>query len=298
MKSKLKAWFWTSGRFFAVPFFGGALLCGVVLAGGRLGSLNTWLAFACATLTMAGGHILNTWGDWKTGLDKPSERSAEKAYTAGCGLIAEGIMSARETFINGMMWYALSAIPMSFLATRVGWIILIPWVLGMGISFWYTLIAKFNYTHELALASGPVAAAVLGALSVGSGEWFNTFLVALPIVMIFSFGGLALDEWPDAEANLKKGVRSLAYKVWEYKIDLGTYLMLWFIMAFMVQILLISIGILKPLTGITFFCLPSFLAACVFLKSNIEFRKVAMAIVLIAMLYPILLLVGQAVGGV
>ena len=293
---KLKAHLVTAPRWFAAPFFLGALLCGVVLAQGSLGSLNTWLAFICGAFLMAGGHSFNTLLDWYAGLDKSTDGSVEKGYAGGCGLISGGILSTREVLLNALGWYVLALIPGLVLVARTSLWMLLPILLGMAISFWYSK-GKFNWTHELALASGPVIAALLGALSTGTGLWVHPILAAVPISVIFAFAGLALDEYPDAEANLKKGVKSLAYKVWEYKVDLGSYLLTWLIFAFVVQVLLISVGVLAPLSALTFLVIPPFVAGCVFLKSAVSFRKVATSIVITAMFYPLLLLLGQVVGG-
>lgn len=310
--SKLKAWLWTSGRFFAAPFFCGALLIGVVLVSGSLRSLNTWLAFLAGLFCMASGHMVNTWGDWVTSLDRPSERSVEKAYTAGCGLIAEGKMTVREAILNSLMWLSLGLVCITILAIRVGAIVLVPFALGWGTAFWYSFVGKFNWTHETALASGVVAAAVLGSLSTGTGEWLKAFLVAVPIVLIFCYAGLALDEWPDARQNLGKGVRSLAYKVFEYGYDLPTYIMLWVFLAYLIQFLFIIVGILKPLTALTLVGMPPAIGASVFLKpkphtacgplcsackeNEQTFRRAAFAFVAMAMSYPLFLLLGQVLG--
>ena len=178
----------------------------------------------------------------------------------------------------------------------MGPFILLVAFFGMLITFWYVK-AKFNYTHELALGCGvgPIAL-LLGMFSVGGNPpWVTGLVASVPIAIILSFAGLALDEWPDAEANLKKGVKSIAYKVWEYNVDLGSYLAWWIGAMYVYQVFLISIGILAPLTGITFILLPIFFGLSVMLKG--EFEKFAPVYVIVGALYPILLVVGQALGG-
>ena len=245
---------------------------------------------------MAGGHRFNTLLDWCTGLDRPEEGSVEKDYAGGCRLIVDGILSPREVLINASAWYLLALIPAIMLAIRVTPWVMAPVILGMLITGWYSF-GKFNWTHEMALASGPIIGAILGAMSAGTGILWPAILAVVPISVIFSFAGLALDEHPDAEANLKKNVKSLAYKVWEFKVDLGTYLITWFIIAYVFQVLLIGIGILAPLTALTFILVPLFMGECVFLKSKVPFEKVAAVIVVTAAFYPVLLLVGQVLGG-
>jgi len=300
--SKLKAHLWTLGRFFALPFFGVTLLCGAVIAGGSLGDLNVWLAFIAVTFVMAGGHSFNTLLDtvW-TKLDSGEDTSVSKGYAGGCNVITDGILSPREVLANALTWYAIGTIFLAILAVRTTPLVFIPGVIGMLVTFWYSKSKFTTWSHELALAAGPLLAAVMGALSTGSGEWVNSFLVALPIVLIFSYAGLALDEHPDAEANLKKGVKSLPYKVWEFGFDLSSYLLFWFFLAYLVQVFYITVNILVPLTGLTFILLPLLIGLCVYLKGAYTrpdtFKKFALAIVVTAACYPILLLVGQAVGG-
>lgn len=294
-KEKLVAHLVTLPRPFAIPFFGCAMLAGVNLAGGSIRSLSTLLAFICCALLMASGHAANSFWDWQVGLDKGEERSVEKGYTGGCGVIARGIVSVRGVILNSIACFVLALIPAIILSLKVNPYIFILTIAGIAIPYLYTK-GKFNYYHELMLASGVVVAVLMGAMSTGTGNYLEPLLVAIPISMIFSFAGLALDEWPDAEANLKKGVKSLAYKVYEYKIDLGAYLMLWFISAYVFQTFLIAINILKPLSMISFLTLPGFIVGYVFLKSSIEFEKVAKVIVLIAALYPVLLFMGQILG--
>jgi len=296
MKGKLKAHLLQLPRWFAVPFFGSAVLLGAVLAGGI--NSNAWLAFIAAMLVMAGGHAFNSFLDYAwTGLDKGEvgDRSAEKDYTGGQNLIEQGIVSARETAINGVVCYALSAIPIILLISRVGWQIVIPWTIGMLITFWYAK-GKFNWTQELAIgsAAGPVAV-LLGMFAITPNpDWVSGLIISFPLAITLGFGDMPLDEWEDAEANLKKGVKSIAYKVWEYKIDLGFYMLVWMVFAYTYQVFLIAIGKLVPLTGLTFIVFPVLVACTVLLKAN--FRKAAAGFMLTVSFYPILLLVGQLLG--
>ncbi len=127
-----------------------------------------------------------------------------------------------------------------------------------------------------------------------SPPWVTGLVACAPFAIIHSFAGLALDEWQDAEANLKKGVKSIAYKVWENGISLEWYLTTWFLFMYLYQVLLISIRILAPLSALSFASFPVLTACVVLLKKN--FRKVAGITVLIALSYPVMLVVGQAFG--
>jgi len=296
MKGKIKAHLWTLPRWFGAPFFGCSLLIGAVLAGG-LGA-NAWIALIGGLLIMAGGHSFNSFLDWKSGLDKGEvwERSADKDYAGGQSVIALGIVSEKEVLFNAIGWYVLALAPLIYLAINVSWVILPLGFAGMLITFWYAR-GKFNWTHETALAVGvgPIPV-LLGMFSVNpSPPWITGLIVSIPVAIILAYLGLAFDEWPDAEANLKKGVKSLAYKVWQYGIRLEWYIMSWFLFVFVYQVFLIAVGILSPMTALTFLTFPGLIACLVLLKAN--FRKVGGFLVIVAALYPVLLLVGEIIGG-
>lgn len=297
MKAKLKAHLFTLPRPFAIPFFGGALLIGAILAGGL--STNAWIALVGGLLIMAGGHSFNSFLDYEwTGLDKGEieDRSAEKDYCGGQSIIAQGIVTSKEVLFNALGWCVLSLIPIVYLAVKVSWILIPLAIAGMLVTFLYAW-GKFHWIHEtaLALGVGPIAV-LLGMFAVNPNPpWITGLLVSVPPAIILCYLGLAFDEYPDAEANLKKGVKSIAYKVWEYGISLEWYLMSWFLFVLVYQIFLITIDILHPLTGIAFLTFPLLISLLVLLKSN--FRKVGGLLVITVALYIVLLVVGQAIGG-
>jgi hypothetical protein len=327
LAKKIKIHLWTLPRWFAAPFFGASVLLAAQVSGGI--NLNAFLALIATLLVMAGGHSFNSFLDYVwTGLDKgkKEDRSAEKSYTGGQNLIENGDVSLAGVFINAIGWYLLSAIPMGILISRTGnAIILVPYILGMLMTFWYSK-SKFNWTHELCLGVGcGVLPALIGAFAVNSSPpILQAVLTSIPVMIILSFAGLALDEFPDAESNLKKGVKSLAYMVWKWSdwsqevitakltIDhqdyppftvpqwrksystLRLYLTAWLLFMVTIHVFLISIGYLYPLTGLAFLAVPGFIACMVMLPAN--FDKTAKWFVIIGALYPILLVLGQAVG--
>jgi len=296
MNMKIKVHLWTLPRWFAAPLFGASAVLGGLLSGGM--TLNSWLGVIGSLLIMAGGHSFNSLLDYAwTGLDKgePAERSAEKDYAGGQSVIAAGIVSVRGVAFNAITWYLLALAPLIYLALNVGWPILIIGFLGMLVTFGYAK-AKFNWTHELVLGIGAGPLAVLGGMFATSGSppWVTGLVVSVPSAILISFIGLAIDEWPDAEANLKKGVKSIAYKVWENGVSLEWYLSSWLLFMYLYQAFLISIGILVPLSAISFFTWPFLMAFLVLLKQN--FRKWAGIIVLTGVTYPLLLALGQFIG--
>jgi 1,4-dihydroxy-2-naphthoate octaprenyltransferase len=292
----IKLHLWTLPRWFAAPFFASSAILGALMVGGM--TLNSWLGVIAALMIMAGGHSFNSFLDYAwTGLDRgePGDRSAEKDYTGAQSLLAKGIISLKEIVINALVWYLLSLVLLVYLAIQVSWPILLIGFLGMLVTFWYSK-AKFNWTHELALGIGVGPLPALAGMLANSSNpnWINGILVGVPSAIIIAFAGLALDEWPDAEANLKKGVKSLAYKVYQNGFSLELYILSWMLFLFLFQILLIVTGIFKPLTGTSFIVFPLVLASLVFLKK--DFNKSAFYIIIFAAVYLILLIVGQIYG--
>ena len=313
MKAKLKAHLWTSGRFFALPFFGGAALIGSLLAGGTLSELNTWLGFIAVALVMASCHSQNSYIDWAVGLDSIEKDftggSVEKGYTGGCGILK--ILTPKELIANFTGWAILGLIPLIILSLRVTPYVLVPAILGLAVPYFYSK-GKFSWYHETALAAGVVLAAMVGMFAVNpSPDWWIGIIVILPVAVSLSYLGLAFDEYLDAYSNLKKGVKSIAFMVWKYRFDLSLYLLAWFVIIYAFQVFLIAVGLLKPLTAISFIVFPFFLAQLVFLKpwadaarahpsnkvAQDEFNKIGKILVLELMFYPLLILAGQAIGG-
>jgi 4-hydroxybenzoate polyprenyltransferase len=318
-------------RWFAIPFFGFSAIMGVVLAGGSFTQANTWLILFAVLFAMAGGHSLNSFLDYAwTGLDKgeKEDRSAEKSYTGGQNLIENGKVGLKGIILNAITWYILSAILLILVSRSINnnttrMILFYLWLAGMVIPFWYSQAKFTTWSHELSLGIGvgPLPL-LLGMFAVNSHPPIITgLLVSIIPAVVLSFAGLGLDEWPDAEANLKKGVKSISFKIWEYSSPdtiilsdssssipthysqlkqygsintLQWYLTMWFMMLFGFQLFLIQIGDLKPLTGLVFIMLPPILCSLVFLRKN--FNRVAMVIVVLAAIYLILILIGQALG--
>lgn len=308
--TKLKAHLWTLPRWFALPFFGGSALIGSLLAGGTLGELNTWLGFIAVALLMACGHSQNSYIDWVAGLDRvEGEGSVEKGYTGGCGILK--VLTPKELILNFIGWGIAGLVVCGVVASRVTPYILVPAVLGLAVPYFYTR-GKFSWYHETALASGVVLAGVSGMFAVNPHPtWWQAIVVVLPMAIILSYLGLAFDEYLDAYSNLKTGVKSLAFKVWEYRFDLSLYILAWLSMVYALQVFLITVGLLKPLTMLSGICFPFLLATVVLLKPYADairdnpvdkaaqegFNRIGKLLVLIAMLFPVLVVIGQAVGG-
>ena len=294
--TKIKAHLWTLPRWFALTLFASPAILGGIMAGGM--TANSWLGVLAAALVMAGGHSFNSYLDYVwTGLDKGQvdERSAEKNYTGGQSLLAKGVLSPGEVLANALGWYAVALVPVIYLAVNVTWWVIIIAALGMAVTFFYAQ-GKFNWTHELALGLGVGPLAVLMGMFATSStpQWADGLIVSVPFAIVASFAGLAIDEYPDAAANLKKGVKSVAYMVWQSGVALEWYLSSWFLFLFIYQVFLITINLLTPMSALAFLTWPFFIAALVFLRIN--FSRASNAIIGLGVIYPVLLVLGHYLG--
>lgn len=296
MVTKIKVYLWTLPRWFATPWFGGNALLGSLLAGGING--DAWLGFAAGMLFMAAGHTWNSVLDWAYGLDKgsESERSAEKNYTSAQNLIEKEICSLEEIIIVALAYDAAAFFFIGMLIGSSGWLIIIIGMIAAVVPWFYTW-GKFNWFHETALfiGTGPVAV-LIGMFAVNPAPpVIAGILAGIPTAITLTYLGLSFDEWLDARANLGKGVKSLAYMVWRYNLNLEWYISTWLVFLFLVQLLLIIIDVLAPLTAITMILFPFAMACLVLMKSN--FEKAGAGLVIVGGLYPVFLLVGQLFGG-
>lgn len=294
--NKVKAHLWTLPRWFATPLFASPAILGGLIAGGM--TVSSWMGVLAALLIMAGGHSFNTVLDYSwTGLDRggEGERSVEKNYTAGQSIIASGVVSATGVSLNALAWYAASVVPLAYITVSVGPKILVVAVSGMLVTFAYAR-SKFNWTHEIVLAvgSGPLPALAGMYATTASPPVWTGLLASVPAAVLPAFIGLPIDEWPDAEANLKKGVKSLAYKVRENGVALEWYLSSWILFLMLFQLFLIVVGVLTPLSAIAFILWPVLMAMLVFLKK--DFRRWAGRTVIVGAFYPALMVLGHYLG--
>lgn len=314
-------------RPFAVPFFAFSAIAGVVLAGGSFTNINAWLILVAVLFSVFGGHNLNSILDFQNGLDagEKEDRSAEKSYTGGQNLIENGKATLNGITWNAVVWYLLSAIALIIVGYNTGshvtWMILFfLWVIGALVPFLYSM-GKFTSwgLHELSLgaAVGPLPLLMAMYAVNNHPPILAGILVSIIPAVVLSFAGLGLDEWGDAPQNLKKGVKSISFKIWEYSdwtsnpkelkegiantVEftksyslLQWYMSTWLLMLFGFQIFLIGIGILKPMTGLGLIMFPPIMCSLVFLKKN--FNRTAVVIIALAAVYLLLILIGQIAG--
>lgn len=288
---KVKAHLLTLPRWFAVSAAVVAIILGGIISGAPIWPIV--LASVSGLLVMASGHSFNTFLDYEwTKLDRgeSDERSQPKPYTVGQQPIAAGILSSKEVLANALGWLAVSAIPVVFLPA-ISWL---PWALGAVVTFWYSR-AKLLWHPEVPLGLGFGTFAIwLGMAASGTIDFWHGFLVSLPLVVLW--GGLAehIDQWMDWIPNWPKGGRSLGMLVGKLGIPLRWSIVWAISIVYLLQIYLISVGLLAPETGLTFIAVIPITLCAVLIDSDVK-RGVVWGLGAI-LLYQILYLVGEAIG--
>jgi len=252
MKQKLKAHLITLPRWFALPCAVCSVLLGISL-GGHWSWLSVMLVLG-ALFEMSGAHSWNSFLDkeWthfdEGGID---ERSKEKVYTGAQNIIVKGIVTSREVVFNALSWYAISAIFIGIVATHIGIIIWLFWVLGALVTFAYSQAKKF-WTPELALGVGfAIIPSMMGMATQPNPDYMLAGLASIPFFIMFSVVCESLDQFADAPNNWPRGGRSLGMLVWKMEGSIVTYASWWIAIAYIAQLFLVQAGILNPLTALS-----------------------------------------------
>ena len=289
MKAKLKAHLWTLPRWFAIISAVSAIVLGGIISGALI--VPIILASISGLLLMASGHSFNTFLDYEwTKLDRgePDERSRPKEYTGGQQPIGTGVLSAKEVLANALGWLVLSVVPAVFLP-HIVWL---PWTLGALVTFWYSW-AKLHWHPEVALGIGFATFGVwLGMAASGHIDFWLGFLVSLPFLVLW--GGLAeiIDQWIDWEPNWPKGARSTGMLLGKLGIPLRWIIPWGMSIVYLLQIFLISVGLLAPWTGLAFLAVIPISACAMLIDSDL--KKGVLWGLLGIFLYQVLLVMGQA----
>ena len=286
----LVIYFWHLPRWFGLP----VSTCAVVLGGLVSGATASQLAIAAGigALLMAYAHTFNTFNDYVlTGFDKGDVRSRQKPYTSGQSLIALGLIRPGRVFWTGVLYLVLAlGLVFALGENQIKWI---PVLLTIPMTFAYSYGKKF-YTCELVLALGfgPFAAMLGSAFSDHPDMW-NSFLVGLPIGIIFGFGAEVYDQYFDADQNWDKGLRNIGALTWFYKLDVTGVVETFVILAYVVQVGLVYAGYLSSWTLLTILALPAILA----LRLVPRWGSLGILVGLFGVFaYCVLMVGGQAVG--
>lgn len=279
-------------RWFGLPGAVASVALGGVLTGQSPGIIA--LACLAGALMMAYSHAWNSFHDWQSGLDQGSEaeRSHSKPYTSGQNIIAQGLITVKESLWVSLAYLGLSAVVTVFLATLTTPWVWLPWSLVAACAPLYSW-GKFTYSCETVLALGFGPFAVMFGAAVGPGpEMARAFLAGIPFGLVFGFMAETVDQYMDADVNVPKGLRNLGALCWRRGWGLGWMLGLMTVVTMVVHVGLVGVSVLSP---ITVFTLPLLLFIAALFPAYEKKQKAGiMAGLALVLLYPLAILVVEA----
>jgi 1,4-dihydroxy-2-naphthoate octaprenyltransferase len=181
---------WYESRRFGTPFhFGYALLA----------TLGLLVAHAAV-------NIFNEYFDCRSGLDYKTRRTP---FSGGSGAVPGGLLTVREALWLGIACLVFIVPIGVFFAAVKGWMLVPLLVLAVLLIILYTpLILKMGYP-EWSPGLGLGILPVMGAYFVHTGEYTMTALIASIPSYFLVHNLLLLNEFPDVEADITVGRRTL-----------------------------------------------------------------------------------------
>lgn len=287
-------------RWFAAPVVLLAILLGSLLAGGP--TWATGLALLAGLLLMASLHSLNTWTDWRTGVDAPLSadsplRSTKKWYTSGSQAIAAGWATPRGVLVNALSWLALATASVAVLAWQAGsgWPFL-GWGLGLVFGGLYSPVWKYKGFPEacglFAFGAGGMA---LGYSSVtGEMDLARVFLVGVGVSGPWA-ASWVVDQAVDAPSDLRKGVYNIGTLAYVTGYPMWAHILFGVSLSYMMILFLIQIGFLSPWAFMSIGAVPLWVLTLAWLNKDVD-RGIKYGLVAI-FVYMLLLTAGQWIGG-
>ncbi len=181
---------WYESRRFGTPFhFGYALLA----------TLGLLIAHAAV-------NIFNEYFDCRSGLDYKTRRTP---FSGGSGAVPSGLLTVREALWLGIACLVFIVPIGAFFAAVKGWMLVPLLVLAVLLIVLYTpLILKMGYP-EWSPGLGLGILPVMGAYFVHTGEYTLSALIASMPSYFLVHNLLLLNEFPDVEADITVGRRTL-----------------------------------------------------------------------------------------
>ena len=265
LRDKLRIHLWVLPRPVILPF----MACGVALGCIQTGASGLLIALAilCAATIMAWSHAMNTFIDYRIGID--NESSSPKSYSQGNQAIVRGWIAPEEVLINAFCCLGVSFILAMAIAANSTWWIFLPWGLSALITFPYSF-AKLHYLSETVLGLGVSLAVMIGAASSRSftfGQFGPAFMSSLAFAWGFGFGAQFIDQSFDAGSETKaRNMGALARRIAIHPVTFTCVLLAF---AYIIQIALVIGGFLAPLTLSDLALMPP-LVYCIMLVCDVK----------------------------
>lgn len=202
------------------PFFTATIVpvsLGSVIAWEKIGSFN-WVYFLLALLgglfLHAGTNILNDFFDHRSGNDEKNYEFV-RPFTGGSRLIQKGILSPKEVFWEGILFFFLASLIGIILFLKLGKAILILGVIGLFSGYFYTapplLICATGFGEVLVGLNFGVLMTV-GAYFVQTKSFsLEPVIASLPVAILIS-AVLYINEFQDFNADKEVGKTNLVVR--------------------------------------------------------------------------------------
>lgn len=157
-------------------------------------------------------NVLNDYFDYSSGIDLATSRTP---FNGGSGILNEGLLTPRQTLLFGITAFTLAVPIGGYFVAVVGWTLLPLFLLGsIFVIFGTSHITKIGYgLGELSAGLGLGALPVFGTAWILQGSPSVDFLYAGIPSAIWVLNLLFLNEFPDAQADLNGGRRTLVIQL-------------------------------------------------------------------------------------
>ncbi len=241
-------------------------------------------------------NIFNDYFDGRSGLDFKTRRTP---FSGGSGAVPGGLLELRQALGLGIACLAL-IVPIGVFFTLVkGWMLLPLLVLALLLIVLYTpLILKMGYP-EWSPGVGLGILPVMGAYFVHTGEYTLTAFAASMPSYFLVHNLLLLNEFPDVEADITVGRRTLPIVLG--KRGAAVVFSLFVLMVYLWIVGAVSLHVMPPFTLLALLTLPIALQVIrgSFLYGHREaFLPVMGKNVLLVQLVQVLVALGYLLGGI
>jgi 1,4-dihydroxy-2-naphthoate octaprenyltransferase len=159
-------------------------------------------------LIQAGTNYINTYGDYKSGVD-----TVESAMT--CPQLVTGTMDPKQMKLVGIGCFAVAALIGFFLTYMTSWPLLVVGILGIIGGYTYTAGVSYKYAGLGSIfvffLMGPMMVWGSYFVQTGHNNW-NTLLISIPVALLVS-SILHGNDIRDIEHDKQAGISTLALMI-------------------------------------------------------------------------------------
>ena len=172
------------------------------------------LAFAGLLLAHIAVNVLNDYFDYRSGIDLETKRTP---FSGGSGVLPAAMLSPGQVLWFGLITFVLTIPVGIYFVIVAGWPLLPLILVGGACIFLYTPVLSKLGWPEWAAGAGLGTLPVLGAYFVQTSSYPLAAVIAAVPSGIMVHNLLFLNEFPDVEADIKGGRKTLPILVGKIK---------------------------------------------------------------------------------